>query len=133
MEVLIDGKNAVMGRLSSYVAKQVLLGKEVIVINSNEVIITGRKEDIYKKYSELFKKGGHSQKGPKILRTHERMLKRAIRGMLSHKQGRGSDALKRVKCYNTTPEQYKDSKKVVAGKEKHSKYITLKELCVLLR
>jgi len=81
MEVLIDGKNAVMGRLASYVAKQALLGKDVIIINSNEVIITGRKEDIFRKYSELFKKGGSSQKGPKISRTPERILKRVVRGI----------------------------------------------------
>lgn len=133
MEVLIDGKNAVMGRLASYIAKQALLGKDVIIINSNEVIITGRKEDIFRKYSELIKKGGSSQKGPKISRTPERILKRVVRGMVSHKQGRGLDALKKVKCYNEMPEQYKDSKKIVAGKEKHGKYITLKELCRLLK
>ncbi|MEK6873940.1 MAG: 50S ribosomal protein L13 [Nanoarchaeota archaeon] len=133
MEVLIDGKNAIMGRLASYVAKQALLGKEVIIINSNEVIITGRKEDIFKKYSGLIKKGGSSQKGPKITRTPERILKRVIRGMLSHKQGRGEDALDRIRCYNEAPLQYKDSKKIVAGKEKHGKYITLKELCTLLK
>ncbi|OIO42626.1 50S ribosomal protein L13 [Candidatus Pacearchaeota archaeon CG10_big_fil_rev_8_21_14_0_10_31_9] len=133
MEVLIDGKNAVMGRLSSYAAKQAMLGKEIVIINSNDVIITGRKEDIFQKYSELVKKGGYSQKGPKITRTPERLLKRVIRGMLSHKQERGVEALGRIKCYNETPEQYKDSKKIVAGKEKHGKYITLKELCRLLK
>ena len=117
MEVLIDGKNAVMGRLASYVAKQALLGKDVIFLKS----------------SELIKKGGHSQKGPKITITPERILKRVIRGMLSHKQGRGLDALKRVICYNEIPEKYKESKKIIAGKEKHGKYITLKELCRLLK
>ncbi len=131
--IVIDGKNATLGRLASYSAKRALLGREVVIVNANEIIITGRKKDILEKYKSLIKKGGSSLKGPKIVRTPERMMKRTIRGMLSHKQTRGNDALKRIRCYNEVPEEYKDVKKIKAGKEKMTKLMTLKELCVLLK
>tara|TARA_Y100000310_G_C20526626_1_gene736374 strand:- start:727 stop:1095 length:369 start_codon:yes stop_codon:yes gene_type:complete len=117
-----------MGRLASYSAKQALLGKEVIVVNVNDVVVVGRKEDIVSKYQTLIEKGGASLKGPRIIRTPERILKRTIRGMLPHKQERGKTALGKVKCYNETPEEFKESKKIKAGKEKRGKFISLKEL-----
>ncbi|MAG07295.1 50S ribosomal protein L13 [Candidatus Pacearchaeota archaeon] len=132
-EIVIDGKNATLGRLASYTAKQVLLGKKIVIINSNEIIITGKKKDILSKYQVMINKGGSSLKGPKIIRSPERIMKRTIRGMLSHKQNRGSEALKRVICYNDTPEKYSEAKKIRAGKEKKTKFVTLKELSSLLK
>ncbi len=127
-EIIIDGKNATMGRLASYVAKQALLGRKIVIINANEVIIVGDKKNIIGKYQQRIRLGGHSLKGPKIIRTPERILKRTIKGMLSHKQVRGKNAMKNIMCYNKVPEEYKEKKKIVAGKIKKSKFITLKEL-----
>ncbi len=132
-KLIIDGTNATMGRLGSYSAKQSLLGKQVIIVNANKVVIIGHKKDILSKYKILIKKGGSSQKGPKIIRTPERILKRVIRGMLPHKQYRGKKALNRIICYNEVPEEFKEVKKIHAGKEKRGKFISLKELVNLLK
>jgi len=132
-KVVIDGTHATMGRLASYSAKQALQGKDIIIVNANEVVITGRKEDILSKYQDLIEKGGYSLKGPKIIRTPERILKRTIRGMLPHKQARGKMALSKVICHNETPEEFKEVKKIRAGKEKRGKFISLRELVKLLR
>ncbi len=132
-QVIIDGKHAIMGRLASYVAKQSLLGKKVIILNSDEVIIMGNKKDIVKRYLIKVSRGGSSLKGPKMERNPERILKRAIRGMVSHKEGRGREAMKRIICYNTIPKEYENSKKVTSGKEKSGKFITLKELVSLIK
>ena len=133
VKIVIDGTHATMGRLASYSAKQALLGKEVVIVNVNEVVVVGRKEDTLSKYQILIEKGGSSLKGPKIIRTPERMLKRVIRGMLPHKQARGKKALGNIKCYNETPEEFKEVKKIHAGKEKRGKFISLKELVKLLK
>jgi len=127
-EIIIDATNAIMGRLASYAAKQALLGKRIIIINCDNVIILGRGKEIIKKYKTKIKKGGDSQKGPKISRTSEKILKRTIRGMLSHKQKRGKEALRRIICYNKTPSKYEKVKKIIAGKEKKGRFITLKQL-----
>ena len=46
MVKLIDGTNATMGRLASYVAKQALKGEEIAIMNCEKVIITGSKKNI---------------------------------------------------------------------------------------
>ena len=131
--IIIDGKNAIMGRLASYVAKKALIGKEIIILNSDEVIIMGNKKNIIERYKQKIKMGGHSLKGPKIIKSPERILKRTIRGMLEHKKGRGSDAIDRIKCYNKTPKEYENLSKITAGKEKHGNSITLKKLTEMIK
>jgi len=106
-----------------------LEGSEVIIVNSEKVVITGNKKDIIEKYSSLRKKGGHSQKGPKYIKIPYSMLKRAIRGMLpDFRKGQGKLAFKRVKCYDGIPENLKDEKIVSINAPKKLKFIELKEL-----
>ena len=45
---IIDGQDIVMGRLASFVAKELLKGEEMNVINCNKVIISGSKKNIEK-------------------------------------------------------------------------------------
>ncbi len=127
-KIVIDGTNATLGRLASFIAKKSLQGEEIVIVNSDKIIITGNSEDIIKKYRKKVKKGGSSQKGPKILRTPERILKRTIRGMLKHKKNRVKEGFKKIRCYNKVPKEYEEIKKISSGKEKRSNYITLAEL-----
>jgi len=132
-KIIIDGANATLGRLASYAAKQALMGKEIVIVNANDVVIVGNRNNILEKYVIIVKKGGSSLKGPKISRTPERLLKRTIRGMLPHKKGRGEDAVDKIKCYNETPEEFKNSKKIIAGKIKTGKFMKLSELVSLIK
>ena len=126
---LINGKGAVLGRLASYVAKQALRGEDVVVLNCEEVIVTGNKKNIQEKFQEKRTKVGSGQKGPKHSRNPERVVKRTIRGMLpNHRRGRGKQALQRIKCYNGIPKEFENEKKIVAGKEKKFKHIDVKEI-----
>ena len=128
MKIVIDGRNALLGRLASFAAKQSLLGKEISIVNCNEVVVSGKPKSIIGEYKEMRDKGGSSLKGPFFPRLPERIVKRTIRGMLSHRQGRGRDALKRIKCYNETPVKFEKSKMVKSGKEKNIKKIKLGDL-----
>ena len=47
---IIDGTGAIMGRLASYVAKEALKGEEVVILNCNDVIITGNRKNIKKNF-----------------------------------------------------------------------------------
>jgi len=127
-KMIIDGKNAILGRLASYVAKQALLGKEIAIVNCDEVVVSGKSKSVISEYKEIRKKGGASLQGPFFPKSPERIVKRTIRGMLSYKQGRGRNALKKIRCYNNTPEEYADVKKILAGKEKKIKTIKLGDL-----
>jgi len=126
MKIIIDATNATLGRLASYAAKQALLGKEVIIINSEKAIITGKKKDILGKYLDRRKKHGASLKGPIFPKTSERILKRAIRGMLP-KNIRGMLALKKVKCYKAGMNVEKE-KIIKAGKAKKRKIVKIEDI-----
>ncbi|MEK6847980.1 MAG: 50S ribosomal protein L13 [Nanoarchaeota archaeon] len=128
MAKIIDGTNAVMGRLASYAAKQALLGEEIVILNCEKVIITGSRKDIMEKFESRRKKIGSGQKGPKYSRLAHLIVKRAVRGMLSHRSGRGKEAFRRIKCYQGVPEEFKDAKKIVSGKEKKTKFIAVEEI-----
>ena len=126
---VIDGKNAVLGRLASYAAKESLKGEEVKIINCEQVIITGSRKFIEKDFQEKREKIGSGQKGPKISRASEKIVKRAIRGMLpDHREGRGREAFKRIRCYVGIPQEFKDSNKITFNNEDKLKYIRVKEI-----
>jgi len=126
---IIDGTGAIMGRLASYVAKEALGGEEIVILNCQNVIITGNKKNIEKKFLERKTKIGSGQKGPKHSRLPEKIVKRSIRGMLpNHRRGRGKQALQRIKCYAGVPKGFENKKKIISGKDKKIKFVEIKEL-----
>lgn len=132
-KIVIDADNVVLGRLASYVAKQALLGKEVSVLNCEKAVVSGSRRIIVAKYHTLRTKGGSSLKGPIFPTLPARMVKRTIRGMLSHKQGRGADAFKRIKCYEGIPKEFAESKKQNIAQSNGMLSMTLAEISEELR
>jgi large subunit ribosomal protein L13 len=128
-QIIIDATDAVFGRLCSYAAKKALEGNEIAIINSEKSIISGDKQGIIGKYSNLRGKGGFSQKGPKYSKTPYKMLKRGIRGMLpDFRKGIGKQALARVMCYEGVPKEFEHKKAIQVKSITGEKYIVLKEL-----
>ena len=125
---LIDGKGAVLGRLASYVAKEALKGEDVNVLNCEKIIITGNKETIKKEFDVKRSRVGSSQKGPKHPATNEKMVKRAIRGMLpNHRTGRGKIALSKIKCYVGIPKEFEGKEFSEFEKKNPIKFAEVKE------
>jgi len=126
---IIDGKNAVLGRLASYAAKEALKGEEIVILNCEQVIITGSRKNIKQKFEEKVKRGGSSQKGPFHHKASDKIVKRTIRGMLpNYRDGRGRVAYKKIKCYVGVPKEFEDSKKITSGKDKQSKFVNVGEV-----
>ena len=129
-KIIIDAKNANLGRVSSIAAKNAISGNDVVVVNCKDAIITGNEKDILEKYRKLHDMGrGGSIKGPKVIKIPYRIVKRAIRGMLpDHRKGFGRIAFKKVSCYDECPEEFKDKEKMSFEKPKHNKYIRISKL-----
>ena len=128
MKKIIDGKNAVLGRLASYAAKEALKGEDIIILNCEDIIITGNKKNIEENFKIRRSRVGHSQKGPRHSRSSEKMVKRSIRGMLpDHREGRGKIAFKKIKCYVGVPKEFQESQKILAGKQKKTKFSRIKD------
>lgn len=127
---IIDGKDAIMGRLASYAAKEALKGETIAIVNAEQVIITGNRLSIIENFNKSRTKIGSGQMGPKISRDPKMIVKRAVRGMLPNggRAGRGKEALGRVKCYIGVPKEFENVKKIAGGKEITSKFITVGEL-----
>lgn len=128
MNKIIDAKDAILGRLASYSAKMALLGHEIAIVNCEEIIISGKPKMVIREYRGIRQKGGSNLQGPYFPKATARIVKRTIRGMLDYKSGRGKDAFKRIKCYDGVPKEFEDAKKIIAGKEKKTKTIKLKDL-----
>ncbi|MCX8159207.1 MAG: 50S ribosomal protein L13 [Candidatus Pacearchaeota archaeon] len=131
-KIIIDAANSVLGRVASFAAKQALLGKEVIVVNCKDILITGNPKTTISEFSQARRRGRGSQKGPIIPKVAFKFTKRVIRGMLPHFQTRGKDALKRIICYDNSPEEYQKEKKISLSKELKTKSIKLSELIKII-
>ncbi len=131
--MIIDAKDAILGRLSSYIAKQILLGNKVDVINCEEAVISGRKHAILNGYIKRLHRKAPG-KGPYFYRRPDMLVKRTIRGMLPFKRARGRDAFKNVKCYIGVPDNLKEEKmmaikNVGVDKLQSTDYLKVKDIC----
>jgi large subunit ribosomal protein L13 len=129
---IIDGKNAILGRLASYASKEALKGEDIAIVNCEQIIITGNRRNIEEGLEAKRKRVGSTQKGPKVSRTSEKIVKRVIRGMLpNYRVGRGRVAFKRIKCYVGVPKEFEEGKKVSAGRQKtQGRVVSVKELAL---
>jgi len=134
-KIIIDGENCVMGRLASFAIKQALQGKEIDIVNSEKVFILGNKKAILADYIQRRQRGKSAKmKGPQYPTIPERILERAIRGMIKYKEGRGKAAFNKIRCYAGVPHGYEKMEKIAPFKLTENKRgISLKELSDLLR
>jgi len=133
-EIVINADGCVVGRLASFVAKQALMGKKVVVVNCEKAIISGKKKNILEKYLNRLRKGRGWQKGPYWPRQADKLLRRIIRGMLPWKKTRGREAFRRIKCFKGIPEEYKDKTIEIKNlKRDFLNFITLEQLEKLLK
>ncbi|AKG91706.1 LSU ribosomal protein L13P [Geoglobus ahangari] len=130
---VIDASGHILGRLSSYIAKRLLEGERIVVVNAEKAIITGSPENVFERYKEKYDRGS-KEKGPYFPRHPEKIFKRTVRGMLPWKSRRGREAYRRLRVFMGVPEQLKDrefEKVDVALYEKVSKtekYVYLEDV-----
>ncbi len=126
--MIVDAENAILGRLASRIAKMLLKGENVIVINAEKAIVTGNPKAVFERFREK-RARGDPKKGPFYPRYPDRILWRAVRGMLPYKKDKGRKALKRLRVYIGNPEGLKGEKIGKSLKDIRCKYVTLEEVC----
>lgn len=106
---LIDASNLILGRMASSIAKRLLNGETLVILNAEKALISGNRRSIIKEAREFLKISsvGSPKYGPFHPRRPELIVRRAIRGMIPHDKPRGREAYKRLKVYIGVPEQYK--------------------------
>lgn len=108
---VINAEKHIAGRLASYVAKRLLMGEYIVIVNAEKAVITGDPHRIVrwymKKIVEWCTHYNPEKAGPKIPRRPDRILKRIVRGMLPRKTWRGRMAFRRLKVFIGVPEELK--------------------------
>ena len=130
-----DATNKIAGRLASIVAKELLKGEEVVIVNAEKAILSGNPKTKIREYLEK-RWRGDPHKGPFYPRYPDKILRRMVRGMLPYKKPKGRKAFKRLKVFIGLPEEFKN-KELINLKEADAsklrcKYITLGELAIQL-
>lgn len=129
MVTVIDGKNAVLGRLSSTVAEKIMAGEEIVVVNCENIIITGDRDKVFAAYKAKVDRGEcKSRKGPFYPRRADLLFKRCVRGMIPWTSTSGRNAYRRLHVFVGVPKQFADAELVVeeqAMKKITGKYTTL--------
>ena len=104
---VIDAKGLVLGRMASVVAKRLLQGETITIVNAEKAVITGKKLSIIKE-AKTFLEVGHPKKGPYHSKRPDRIVRRTIRGMLPRRKPKGQQAYKRLKVFLNVPQELKD-------------------------
>jgi large subunit ribosomal protein L13 len=105
-----NGEKAILGRLAAVVAKDILLGEEVKIINCEKIVISGRKTNTFAREYQKRERRGYPLKSAKTPKTPERFVRRTVRGMIPWRRERGKTAYKRVKCYIGVPDEFAKEK-----------------------
>lgn len=102
---IIDATDHILGRLSSLVAKRLLSGEEISVVNAEKALVTGRRSMILEEFRAKRARAGHVQKrkGPFYPKRADRMLRRTVRGMLPYQHPKGREAFRRLRVYVGVP------------------------------
>lgn len=104
----VDAEGKIAGRLCSHVAKLLLEGNRVIVVNAESTLFSGSRRNIMTEWAARLNLGSvvHPKHGPFHPRTPDGILSRMVRGMLPRRKPSGAAALKRLRVYVGVPEEY---------------------------
>jgi len=139
--MILNAENQSLGRLLAYAAKKALGGDEVLIVNAEKAILSGKKEKIFQKNLDKgdIKNSGNYTKGPFHQKRPDRFVRKAVRGMLPYDKPRGVQAFKRITVYIGVPEnEIKEKHNIDVKKEKiqelnfkknFEEYVTVEELC----
>jgi large subunit ribosomal protein L13 len=111
---VIDAEGLILGRMATYVAKRLLNGEQIIIVNAEKAILSGKRRGKLADAIEFLGVGSPGR-GPFHYRRPDRIVRKTVRGMLPFKKRRArvskaKQAYKRLKVYMGTPDDFKDKK-----------------------
>lgn len=110
---VIDATDLILGRMASVVAKRLLMGERIVIVNAEKTVVSGKRHMVvgeYKKALEI-RTLASLEKSPYRPRRPDVIVKSVVEGMLPKDNWRGRQALKRLRVYVGCPLEYKDVEK----------------------
>src|SRR3972149_3701048 len=106
---VINGEGLILGRMCSKVAKRILKGEQIVIVNAEKIVLSGKKKSKVAEAKEFLEVGA-PMRGPFHYRRPDRIMRKTVRGMLPFKQPKGKNAYKRLKVFMGVPDELRDRK-----------------------
>ncbi len=107
--VIINAEGLILGRMCSKIAKRLLNGEEIIIINAEKAVLSGRRKSKVAE-AKQFLEVGAPERGPFHYRRPDRIVIKTVRGMLPIRLAKGKNALARLRVFMGIPKELKDQK-----------------------
>jgi large subunit ribosomal protein L13 len=133
MLTIFDAKDAILGRFCTAIAKRLLNGEEIVVVNTEKAIVSGKKVMLKERYKHEREVGTY-RKGPFFPRMPDQIVKRTIRGMIPYQTSHGRTAYKKLRCYMGIPKEFEGKKfeTVKDAKKQPVDFMTIEDLSKFL-
>lgn len=130
-KTVIDAESLILGRMASVVAKRLLEGERIEIVNAENAVVSGKRLQVIKERKEFLNVGGPT-KGPFHHRKPNAIVRRTIRGMLPHRKPRGRDAYRRLRVHIGIPRELEgvdaESIRDAHSNRLRGRYITVGEI-----
>jgi large subunit ribosomal protein L13 len=107
--IVVDATGLVLGRAASLIAKRLLNGEWITVVNAEKAVVTGSRAQIIAFYTAARARGS-VRSGPHFPRYPDRIFRRTVRGMLPHLKTRGKVAFDHLEVHIGVPPELADAK-----------------------
>ncbi len=97
-----------LGRAASLIAKRLLNGETIVVVNAEKSVVTGSRTQIVAHYTAARARGS-VRSGPHFPRYADRIFRRTVRGMLPHLKTGGKNAYRRLVVHMGIPDEWKSA------------------------
>eukprot|EP00002_Diphylleia_rotans_P009764 TRINITY_DN20118_c0_g1_i1.p1 TRINITY_DN20118_c0_g1~~TRINITY_DN20118_c0_g1_i1.p1 ORF type:complete len:205 (-),score=42.87 TRINITY_DN20118_c0_g1_i1:50-664(-) len=113
--IVVDCRGHLLGRLASYLAKELLNGQKIVCVRAEELNVSGSLFRNKYRFALWLRKhvNTNPRRGMVHYRAPSKILWRTIRGMVPHKTQRGAHALGRLKVFEGIPAPYDKIKRMV--------------------
>ncbi|MFQ5496344.1 MAG: 50S ribosomal protein L13 [Nitrosopumilus sp.] len=134
--IVVDGTDHIAGRLASNVAKLLVKGNRVSIVNCEKIMLSGSRANHIKEYREFLEINSiiNYKHGPVHQRRPDTVIAKMIRQMLPFdRKPSGKLSYQRLRTYIGSPTEIKSLEKIQFEKAKIKKsaanYTPLGELC----
>ncbi|MGY5147521.1 MAG: 50S ribosomal protein L13 [Candidatus Nitrosopumilus sp. bin_7KS] len=137
--IVVDATNHIAGRLASNVAKLLMQGHRVSVVNCEKIMMSGTRSNQIKEQREFLEINSiiNYKHGPVHYRRPDTLMAKMIRQMLPYdRKPSGKEAHQRLRTYIGSPQEIKSLEKIQFEKalirKTASNYTALSELCRII-
>lgn len=106
---VVNAEGLILGRMASKIAKRLLNGEDVIIVNAEKAVLSGRRKSKIAEAKEFLEVGA-PERGPFHYRRPDRIVLKTVKGMLPLKQSRGKKALEKLRVFMGIPNELKTQK-----------------------